>query len=420
MTAGVAAPTTGAGTMSAAKGAWFGLGVLTFINLMNYLDRYIVAGVMPKILNEFGLSKDQGGLLGTVFIIVYMLVSPVAGILGDRVPRRFIIAAGVFLWSLATVFSGLATTFALLLIARAVIGIGEAGYGTVAPAVISDLFRKDLRTRMLSFFYVAIPVGAAAGYALGGWLGEVYSWRVAFFVGGAPGILLAVATLFMPEPERGAMDTEEDKVKVPFAVGFKALSRNVIFWPTTVGYTLMTFSIGGLSYWMPSFLELERKLDPSTAGFMFGAVTAVAGLTGTVAGGLLGDWADRRRAGGGLLLSGFGLMTAAPLMYFAANAEGQAAIFALIFGAQFMIFLNSGPINAAIVNCVPAAFRAFAMGLNVLFIHLLGDAISPPLIGLAGDVYSLEAAIEINAIPVLLGGLALLVAARTSRGAATR
>lgn len=397
---------------TAAKGAVFGLSVLTLINFLNYLDRYIVAGVLPKIEAEFGITHAQAGYLGTVFIVVYMVASPIAGVLGDRVPRRFLIAGGVFLWSLATLYSGLAGSFVMMLLARAIIGVGEAGYGTVAPAVISDLFPRMQRTRMLAFFYAAIPVGAAAGYVLGGWLGSAYSWHVPFFVGGAPGIILAVATLFMKEPARGAMDEPEAPKKMPFLEGLRGLGRNRVFWPTTVGYTLMTFSIGGLAYWMPAFLELERKMDPTTAGIGFGAITAVAGLLGTLTGGALGDWADRRRAGGGLMISGFGLALAAPLMYFAANAVGQVAIFGLIFAAQFLLFLNSGPINAAIVNCVPPAFRAFAMGLNVLFIHLFGDAISPPLIGMAGDSWTLEAAIELNAMPVFLGGLALLVAAK--------
>lgn len=399
-----------------AKGALFGLTVLTLINLLNYLDRYIVAGVMPKILHAFDLKKEEGGLLGTVFILVYMVASPVAGVLGDRIPRKYIIAGGVFLWSVATVLSGVATSFALLLLARGVIGIGEAGYGTVAPAVISDLYPREQRTRMLSYFYTAIPVGAAAGYALGGWLGDKYSWQTAFFVGGAPGIVLSFATLFMKEPTRGAMDPKSaGEAKVPFLAGLKALGKNPVFWPTTVGYTLMTFSIGGLGYWMPTFLENERAMDPTTAGFAFGAITAVAGLAGTIVGGLLGDWADKKRAGGGLRISGVGLVLAAPFMFFAANASDGYAIFSLIFVAQFLLFLNSGPINAAIVNCVASGFRAFAMGLNVLFIHLFGDAISPPLIGLAGERKTLEFAIELNSVPVLLGGIALFFAARAAR-----
>ncbi len=348
-----------------------------------------------------------------------MLASPLGGFLGDRVPRRFLVAAGVLLWSLATGASGLATTFAVLMVARACVGIGEAGYGAVAPSIISDLFPREQRTQVLSFFYIAIPVGAAAGYGLGGWLSEAYSWHVAFFVGGAPGLVLGALAFFMPEPQRGAMDGAEGQKKLPFLVGLKGLARNTAFWWTTTGYTLMTFAIGGLAFWLPTFLVRERAMTADKAGFLSGAVTALAGLLGTLAGGWLGDKMDRRMPGGGLRMSGVGLLLAAPLMFLSVQVHALWPMFAIIFLAQFLIFLNSGPINAAIVNSVPPAFRAFAMGLNVLCIHLLGDAISPTAIGKLADMASLGLAIELNALPVLLGGAALLVAGKLFKQPAT-
>jgi MFS family permease len=406
----VAAPTA-PGT-SATRTSYYALLILSLINLVNYLDRYIVTVALPYIKRDFQLDNTQAGLLGSFFMLVFMLASPVSGFLGDRLPRRYLVAAGVLLWSLATGASGLATTFAALMVARACVGIGEAGYGAVAPSILSDLFPREQRTRVLSFFYIAIPVGAAAGYGLGGWLSESYSWHVAFFVGGVPGLVLGVMAFFMPEPQRGAMDGPEARAKLPFLVGLRGLAHNKSFWWTTAGYTLMTFSIGGLGYWLPDFLVSERGLAPSKAGFLSGAVTAVAGLLGTLAGGWLGDKMDRRMQGGGLRMSGVGLLLAAPLMYLAVKVNALAPMFTIIFLAQFLIFLNSGPINAAIVNGVPPAFRAFAMGLNVLFIHMLGDAISPTAIGKVADLSSLGFAIELNALPVLLGGAALLVAGR--------
>jgi predicted MFS family arabinose efflux permease len=406
------------GRVSAMQGALFGLGVLSLINLFNYLDRYIVAGVLPKIQQEFAVSHSTAGLLGSVFLVVYMLASPFTGYLGDRMPRKVLVAAAVLVWSLATAASGLATTFAALLIARAVIGIGEAGYATVGPAIIADLFPLDRRTRMLSLFYVAIPVGAAAGYAVGGAVGEAWGWRAAFFAGGLPGVLLAVAALFIREPPRGAMDGKAAQPDpVSFRDGLRQLSRNATFWTTTAGYTLMTFSIGGLSFWMPTFFEQERGMGAAQAGLMFGAVTAIAGLVGTLAGGVIGEWADRRRPGGGLWVSGIALIAAAPLMYLAADARSHGIAFALIFATQTLLFLNTGPINAAILNCVAPAFRAFAMGLNVLMIHMLGDAISPPLIGLVAEHFNLETAIKLDAAPVVLGGVMLMVAAGVGRRA---
>ena len=412
----VAAPAHGRDTSRAN----YALLILTLINLVNYLDRYIVASALPGIQKELGINNTQSGLLGTVFIVVFMVASPLGGYLGDRMPRKYLVAGGVLLWSLATGASGLAGSFVTLMIARAIIGVGEAGYGAVAPSIISDLYPRELRTRMLAFFYIAIPVGAAAGYGVGGWLSSAYSWHAAFFAGGVPGLILGVMAFFMPEPQRGAMDGPEAQTKLPFRVGLQGLAGNKAFWATTVGYTLMTFSVGGLGYWMPTYMVKTRGMPEGQAGLVFGAVTAVAGLLGTVAGGWLGDKMDRRREGGGLLLSGVGLMLAAPFMYLCLHMESDVATFGLIGVAQFLLFLNSGPINAAIVNCVQPAFRAFAMGWNVLCIHMLGDAISPTLIGRIADVSTLTRAIEVNAVPVLFGGVALLIGAKLYREAIPR
>lgn len=399
---------SGAPRTSAMKGAWFGLITLTLINLLNYLDRYIVPGAIVKIEKSLNVDHDQAGWLLSLFFIVYMVASPLGGWLGDNVPRRYIVGVSVLLWSAATIASGLATSFNQLLVARSLIGVGEAGYATVAPAIISDLFRKERRASMLSIFYMAIPLGAALGFGIGGYVSEHYSWNAAFFVAGAPGILFGVAAFFMPEPVRGAADGVKHE-KVPFRVGLAALRGNTLFWFNTAGLTLMTFSIGGLGNWMPAYLETERGMDGTLSGVGVGAVTAVAGIIGTLSGGWLGDWADRKRAYGSMYVSGFGLLLAVPFMVLATLVAGPWAIFTMIFIAQFFLFLNSGPINAAIVNAVPPGFRAFAMGLNVLVIHLFGDAASPKIIGKIGKYYSLGTAIQLNAIPVIIGGLILIL-----------
>jgi len=392
--------------------ARYGLTILTLINLLNYLDRYIAAGMMPRIMEAFHVDKAAAGWLGSVFIIVYMVFAPLAGVLGDRFPRRLVLAGGVFLWSLATVGGGFAGTFASLLLARSIVGIGEAGYGTVAPGLIADLFPRNERSRMLGYFYVAIPVGSAMGFALGGWLGHAYSWQHAFWVAGVPGLLVAFFALRVPDPPRGATDEGPPPVKLPFKEGLVRLRKNAMYWTAVAGLTLMTFSIGGLANWMPSFLELERGVKPEIAGLYFGGITAVAGIVGTLVGGWLGDVADRRSTTGGMSLSGWGLLLAVPLMAVVALAHSPAVIFAAVAGAQFFIFLNNGPLNAAIVSAVPADVRSFAVGLSVLAYHALGDAISPPIIGMIADRSSLGTAILLNGIPVALGGIVLVIGAR--------
>ena len=167
------------------------LALLTGLNLLNYLDRLVLSAVLPKVQESLGLSNFVGGSLATVFLIGYFVTSPIFGQLADRGARKGIIAAGVAVWSIATFASGLATTALALVLGRAMVGVGEASYATLAPTIIDDMSPPDRKGRWLSVFYVAIPVGSALGYLTGGFVEKHHGWRAAFFVAGGPGILLA-------------------------------------------------------------------------------------------------------------------------------------------------------------------------------------------------------------------------------------
>ncbi|HUM12809.1 MAG TPA: MFS transporter [Myxococcaceae bacterium] len=417
MTAPARAGRPEASSGSLIPGAAYALGVLTFINFINYLDRYLVPGALTRIEDGLGINHAQAGELQTAFIVVYTLAAPIGGYIGDRFPRRFVLAGSIFLWSLATLGSGLAGSFAALLFARGLVGVGEAGYGIVSPGLIADFYPPSMRTRALSIFYVAIPVGSALGYVLGGWLANRFSWQTAFFVGAIPGMIAAVLALRVREPHRGATEAvEPTQTKMPMAQGLRELRHNTYYWVSVAGLTLMTFSIGGLSVYMPAFLERERGVSGAEAGIWFGAIAAVAGLTGTLVGGVLGDRAERKSRTGGLWVSGVGMLLAAPFMVLTARAGTMPVILGAAFVAMFLVFLNNGPLNNAIVSSVPPLFRSFAVGLSVLAYHLLGDAISPPIIGRIGDRFSLAMAIALNAIPVAVGGLVLMVGARLLHG----
>lgn len=391
--------------------------VLTAINFVNYLDRYVLFAVLEPMSQELGLRDSQSGLLGTAFILVYALASPWLGALGDRVSRRRITAISVTIWSLATVGSGLAQDYWTLFSMRAVVGIGEAGYAAVAPAVIADLFRTEERGRKLAYFYLATPVGSALGYLLGGALADAYGWRSAFFVAGAPGLLLALTMLFLPEPRRGASDDEEESeagLEGPSSLvaSVRHLLRSPAWRINTAGTTLMTFAIGGLGAWMPTYLERAHGVSTGEAGTSFGAVTVLGGLVGTLLGGWLGDRAQARSAGGYFRVSGLGLLLGAPLVVLLSSMPTLGTTLAVGFAAELLLFLNTGPLNAALVACVPATMRARAVAVNVLVIHVLGDAISPPLMGAVSDHWSLGAAIALTGVPMAVGGLLLSWGAR--------
>ncbi len=352
------------------------------MNLLNYVDRYLPSAVKDLFKQDLGLTDEQTSYPLTAFVIVYMLASPIFGSMADRYSRRGVIAAGVALWSLATAMAAFATGFWTLLAARAFVGVGEAAYATLSPALLSDFYPPERRNKVLTVFYVAIPVGSAIGFALGGWLGHHFGWRVAFMAVGFPGLLAALAVLWVPEPGRGTFDADKGALPPPWSAAVRALLANREYAYATAGYVLVTFAAGALADWFPTFLSRNRGMALDEAGLVVGGATVVGGLGGTILGGWLGDRMKGLTRQPYLAVSGATMAIAVVLASFALAAEGKWTIAALIAGAQVFLWCYNAPINATIVNAVPSALRARAVALSILCIHLFGDAISPPIVGL--------------------------------------
>ena len=393
----------------------FAVALLFGVNFLNYIDRYVIAAVGPLIQRDFSLDDTQLGFIGSIFVVAYMLASPFTGVVGDRWPRRYLVSAGVLVWSLATVLSGLATSYHHLLLARSVIGIGEAGFGVVAAPLISDLFTREARGRMLAFFYVAIPVGSALGFLLGGYMGEHYGWRAAFFIAGAPGIALGLLALRMVEPPRGASEGVSAAHEHHFEwSSARTLLTNQSFLHTTLGLAAMTFALGGMAYWMPTFFSRLRGLPLDRANTLFGGITVVGGLVGTFLGGWLGDWLLRRTDRAYLLVSGVGMLVGVPATYVGLTARDPSVYLPAIFLAEVMVFLNTGPANAVLVSVVLPEIRATAIAFSIFAFHLLGDVPSPILIGRLSDATgSLETALLLCSAAMALSGVFYLLGART-------
>ena len=385
------------------------LAILTFINLFNYVDRFIVPAIFESIKKDFHLSDTALGVLGSGFIVVYMLASPVFGTLGDRRSRPMLIAAGVAIWSIATTLAGFAGGFITLLIARATVGIGEAAYGTIAPALLSDYFPKSSRGRVFAVFFAAIPVGSALAYVLGGLMDVHFGWRSAFYVAGAPGILLALAILLIKDPPRGG----QDDVDAPHASSahpnvvntYKDLLRNRPYLLTVLGYAAYTFALGGLAQWTPSFFERVRGLSKAAATVQFGAVVVVTGFVGTFVGGWVADALQKKWTQSYLWVSGITALIAAPACLIGFNASSYAVYMTAIVIAELLVFASTGPVNSAIVNFVAPEERASAVALSTLCIHLFGDGPSPPLIGFVSDHSSLQRAFLIVPVAILVCGM---------------
>ena len=381
------------------------LGVLTTLNGLNYLDRYVAAATLPLILSGLGITDAQGGLLQSLFIVSYSLVCPLAGWVGDRQPRLRLAAAGVFVWSVATVGSGLAPTYAWLLLARAVIGAGEASYAVVTPSLLSDCYAAERRARVLGVFYAAIPVGSALGYILGGVIGEAYGWRAAFFIAGAPGAVLAFVLLLLAEPRRGAMDAPGTAAPAPRGLGasLRALLSRHSYIVNTAAQIIYTFAMGGLATWMPTYFVRARGIPLATAAATFGLLLVVAGFAGTLLGGRIASAVAKRRPGADFTVSGWSLVASIVFTVPAVLAPQPMVFWPAMFVTLVLLFVNIGPLNAAMANVLPAELRARGFALTTMLMHLLGDAASPWLIGEVSDRIGLE-------IPVLVTGCLLTVA----------
>jgi MFS family permease len=398
--------------------------VLLTINLFNYIDRYVLAAVTPYLKDQFfepgdPLANTKIGWLQTAFLVSYMTLAPVFGALADRFSRWWIIGGGVALWSLASGWSGMATGFAALLLTRILVGVGEAAYGPAAPTIISDSYPVERRGRMLAYFYVAIPVGSAIGYGFGGLVAEAFGkpdgWRWPFYLVVLPGFALAVMCLRRTDPRAAAASLETSKQKPAMKwTEVKALFGIRSYVLNTAAMAAMTFAIGGMGAWLPEYLYRDRASDfggnPSLGEItvVFGAITALAGLTATLLGGWCGDKLRQRFRSSYFLVSGIGMLLAFPFTIAMLKSPFPGA-WILVFLAEFFLWFNTGPANTALANVTSPHVRSTAFALNILIIHALGDAISPTLIGWIADQTNMSFAfIFVSAMMVLASAFWLI------------
>ena len=387
MRAGGLAP----GRVNANKPAWplGSLAMLTGLNLLDYLDRQLLAAVLPPLQQELGLRDEQAGTIGTAFMLGYFLTSPIFGYLGDRWPRRWLIAAGVFVWSLGTLLSGHAHGFAMLILFRVLVGFGEASFGTISPGWIADLFSRARRNNAISWFYLAIPVGSALGYILGGWIAARHGWRAAFLFAGYPGLLLAFLLFLLREPARGATEPADKADATDAApVGWRVY-LDLLTFPRYVlvilGYVAQTFAMGGFSFWAPTFLVRVHHMGLAAAGGFFGQALVLTGLVATLGGGYLATMWQRRTGTGYAWVLALSSLSTAPAAFVAFTVHDLGQAKAALAVAMFLLFLCTGPVNTLILETVPVRMRASAVAASIFSIHMFGDLWSPKFIGYLSD-----------------------------------
>ncbi|MBW2733499.1 MAG: MFS transporter [Deltaproteobacteria bacterium] len=401
-------------TNDRARGA---LWLLLILNLLVYMTRYAPAGVLPLLEESLlGVSKQQLGYLATVFAIVYLMGAPPFGLLGDRVRRGPLLAFGVLLSGLATAAGGLQASFGLLLVSRALTGLGQAAFVSIAPALLSDLYPASRRGAALGVFSIGQPVGTALSYMAGGVLVAFgLGWQGVLLVLGLPTALAGLAALRLHEPRRGACDMTTDAAEERQPMGhpwrrYLALLRNRSYLINTLAMSANGFAMGGFAYWGPTYLHTEHGISVSMASLGFGLVTASAGAMGTLGGGAVGDRLVRRFVGGHALLSGITMLAAVPLLYVLFFSVKQPVLVWMVIGAsEVLLFANTSPSLAILMNVTAPDMRASANAFNMVVAHLLGEMFAPVIIGALADDSNMTAGLGVAAVAIGVSGLLWLL-----------
>ena len=362
--------------------------VLTGLNLLDYLDRQLLAAVLTPIKVELALSDEQLGTLQSAFMWGYFLTAPVFGYLSDRWPRRWLVAAGVFVWSLGTLLSGHASALTSLIFFRVLVGFGEASFGTISPGWIADLFSPARRNNAISIFYLAIPVGSALGYILGSTIAAHHGWRAAFQWAGYPGLVLALVLFLLREPRRGASETAADSPAASAPAGWRAylqLFKFPRYLLVIAGYVAQTFAMGGFALWAPTFLFRVHKMEFAAAGQFFGGALVLTGLSATLLGGFAATAWQRRTGRGYVWILALSALCAAPAAFAAFTVADLFWAKVALGASMFFLFLSTGPVNTLILETVPVMMRTTAMAGSIFAIHMFGDLWSPRLIGYFSD-----------------------------------
>ncbi len=377
------------------------------ISLFNYIDRQVLYAVFPLIKADLALSDMQLGFLASSFMIVYMVFAPITGYFGDRIRRPLVIGISAIFWSIATIFTGFAKNYSHLIFARSAVGIGEAGYGPVSPAYLAEWFPLKGRAKIMALYALAIPVGSALGYLLGGVLGENFGWRNAFFIVAVPGLLLGIISMFFKETPEKAKHPE----KIKFTE-YKEIFKNKTFLYVVFSMAVGTFSVGGLAAWMPSYFVRNFSLSVSNAGFLFGSITVLAGISGNLAGGWIADALRKKVKRAYFIVAYVSFFLSVPFGIMAVLTDNLHLAISMIFITEFFVFMHSGPYHAAIIGIIPVKMRSMAFAVCIFIIHAFGDAISPTLIGYVSDLHGLRIAIFMCVIFLLFAGVLSILGGR--------
>jgi MFS transporter, Spinster family, sphingosine-1-phosphate transporter len=398
--------------------ARYALAVMVGINFLNYMDRYVPTAVSPIIQKEFRLDDFQVGILASAFLLVYAVFALPFGYWADRAVRKTVVGIGVTIWSLATILTGLSTTFTHLFLSRAVVGIGEASYYPAGTSLLGDHFPKASRGRAMSIWAAGTAFGIAVGFVGGGIIAEHFGWRTAFFVTAIPGLVFALLAFTLREPKRGAAEPSHKTVEHPHAsspTAFLGLLRIRTLALTITAQVFLFFVLASDVSWLPIYMVRHFHLTTSGASTTSGAVVVLGGLIGNLAGGWVADRRSRKSAKGNLEVSLVGFLVGAVSVGIAILAPSEVLFIPFFLVTVVALYLYSGPFTAISQNVVPPSLRASAVTLGLFIPHLFGDSWSPAAVGFLSDRFgSLQLALLVTSTPLLLVAAAFTWAAFSS------
>lgn len=417
------------------KRAYVTIAILFFINLINYMDRLTIAGVLTSVKSYYSLSNTQAGLLQTAFVVSYMIMAPIFGYLGDRYNRKAIIVFGVLFWSATTLAGSFipAEYYPLFLLLRALVGTGEASYSTVAPTIIADLFSHSLRTKMVAVFYFAIPVGSGLGYIVGSSVSKLLgNWFWALRITPVLGVVAVILTVFVVhEPPRGESDGGTSLKNTGIKDDCLHLLRNRSFMWSTVGFTCVTFATGCLAWWAPTYMSYALQTlgssgaDEDSVGLKFGVITCVAGFVGIVLGSAGAQYYRKYNERADPIICASGVLLSVPLLFIGCIVADrhENLSWTLIFFGEVLLCVNWAIVADMLLYVVIPTRRSIAGAAQILISHMLGDAFSPYLIGAVSDAYiarhpntvttkylGLQYSLYICSFVLVLGSLSFFVA----------
>ncbi len=373
---------------------------LTLINFVNYLDRQVIFPLFAHLKIEFGLTDFHLGILGTAFLLVQSLATLPMGILADRISRKIIISAGVTIWSVASFGSGLVHSFKGLLGMRSLVGIGEASYSPAAVAMITDNFPNKYNSRIQGIFNIGMLVGGTLGAIIGGLVAFYFNdWRLAFFIVSIPGLILAYFVLRLKDNR-----VQHNEPTVPL----HSLLKNPAYIWIIISGTFISFASGAFITWGVEFISRYKDYNVRDASLILGIGMMAASVIGILIGSYAADYLHKKYTWGRSIVVAVSLMISAPLMFF--GLEDTNKFIFLVFFISGAIFLSVylGPVTAVLHDIVPKQFRASAFAAYVLFIHLVGEAFAPAIIGKLSDHYTLRGGLEFATIFVFLAGLCFI------------